>query len=97
LWLGAVRASGDELRGVTAGGGVAVPQAGGDPRAQLRVDVGPVGDQAGLHLLADLVAGVTDDVRHRMLAVDVTHDVAIQRAGLDEVVVLRVLLMVLGA
>src|SRR5680860_53561 len=74
--LRAVGALREQLGGLRRGGAagpaaVADSEAGGHLRAQLRVDVGPVGHDPLLHGLADVVAGVADDVVHEVLAVDV--------------------------
>src|SRR5215210_8103549 len=61
-----------------------------DAGAELGVDVGPVLDHALLDGVADAVARVRDDVRDEVVAVGVVHDVAVESARLDEVVVLRV-------
>src|SRR5919198_992998 len=75
----------------------AAPQAGGDARAELAVDVRPVVDHARLNGRSDPGARVRDDVAREALAIAVVHHVAIERAGLDEVVVGGVLLVGVAA
>src|ERR1700759_684595 len=67
-----------------------VSESGGDAGAEFGSDAGPVGDDASLDGLADAGAGMGDDVGGQILTVGVVHDLGIERARLDEVVVVRV-------
>jgi hypothetical protein len=53
-----------------------MPETRGDARAQLRIDPALLGDHPLLHRLADVVAGVADDVGRQVLTVGAASSVA---------------------
>jgi hypothetical protein len=93
----AISSVGRLLGGLAVAGAVAVPETSRRPRAELRVDVRPVGEDPQLHVLAHVIAGVADEVGDEVLAIGVGHDLAVQCARLNEVVVLGVLLVRVAA
>src|SRR4051812_30276822 len=68
-----------------------------DAGAEPGVDVAPVLDDALLGRVRDAVAGMGDDVRDEVFAVAVVHHVAVEGAGLDEVVVAGVRLVLVAS
>jgi hypothetical protein len=65
----------------------------GHLRAEFRMHIAPVLDHPRRHLRLHAGPDVADDVGDQVLPVGVAHHVAIQRAGLDEVVVVAVLVV----
>src|ERR1700676_4418898 len=65
-------------------------ECGADSRAESCIDLAPVFDRALLHLGFHAVLQMSDDIRDQVVAVGGGQHVAIQRAGLAEVVVLGV-------